>query len=131
MKIEIPIEARTKKNSQQIVIIKGRPVIIQSKQYKQFEKDCAPFIPRLKKPIDEPVNVKCTFYRATRRRVDLSNLIASVNDILVKYGVLADDNRNIVYAQDGSRVFYDKENPRTIIEIEPITGEEIERWNKE
>ena len=61
--------------------------------------------------------------------MDLSNLQAAVNDILVKYGVLADDNRNVIYAQDGSRVFYSKENPRTEITIEPMK-EEIERWKE-
>lgn len=84
-------------------------------------------MPKLKEPIDYPVNVKCVFYRDSRRRVDLSNLISACNDILVKYGVLADDNRNVIYAQDGSRVFYSKDNPRTEITIEPI-NEEIQEW---
>ena len=87
-------------------------------------------MPKLKKPIDKPVNVKCVYYMPTRRAVDLVNLIEATNDVLVKYGVLADDNRNIVYAQDGSRVYWDKENPRTEITIEPI-NEEIERWKEE
>ena len=78
-----------------------------------------------------PVNVRCIFYRGSRRRVDLCNLLASIDDILVKHGVLADDNRNIVYAHDGSRVYYSKENPRTEIEITKITDENVERWSKE
>lgn len=127
----IKLNPITKKNSQQILLNKatGRPFISQSAKYRAYEKACAVFMPRLKEPISDAVNVKTVFYRDSRRRVDLSNLQAAVNDILVKYCVLADDNRNVIYAQDGSRVFYDKENPRTEITIEQITTEDVERWN--
>ena len=110
-------------------MIKGRPVPLPSKEYAAYEKACAPFIPRLKAPISEPVNVKCLYYMPTRRRVDITNLLEASADLLVAYGVLADDNRNVMYAVDGSRVFYSKENPRTEITIEPIT-EDIERWKE-
>jgi Holliday junction resolvase RusA-like endonuclease len=53
----------------------------------------------------------------TKRRVDLTNLLEAIDDILVKYGVLEDDNYNIIDNHDGSRVYYDKENPRTEITI--------------
>lgn len=128
MKITIPIPPRTKKNSQRIVMIKGRPVPLPSKEYKEYEKACAPFIPRLKVPISEPVNVKCLYYMPTRRRVDITNLLEASADLLVAHGVLADDNRNVMYAVDGSRVFYDKEHPRCEIEIEPMN--EVERWKE-
>jgi hypothetical protein len=41
-------------------------------------------------------------------------------DLLVTYGILADDNSNIVASMDGSRVLYDKTFSRTEIEITPI-----------
>ena len=41
-------------------------------------------------------------------------------DILVDAGILEDDNSNIVAGHDGSRVLYDKENPRTEILITRI-----------
>ena len=129
MRITLKINPITKKNSQQILINRAtnRPFVSQSAKYKAYEKACAVFMPKMKEPIDYPVNVKCVFYRDSRRRVDLSNLISACNDILVKYGVLADDNRNVIYAQDGSRVFYDKTSPRTEITIEPMR-EEVEEW---
>ena len=119
LKIIIPLEPITKKNSQQIIINRatGRPQIIPSKKYRQYEKDCAPFIKGKGVKINEPVTVKCLFYMPTKRRVDLTNLLNAILDILVKYEVIADDNSNIVYSHDGSRVLYDKENPRTEIEI--------------
>lgn len=118
-------EPRTKKNSQQIIQVKrgGRsvPVPIPSAQYKQYEKDCIMQIAGSKRlHINEPVNICCHYYMATRRRVDLSNLEEATDDMLVAAGVLVDDNCTIVAGHDGSRVFWDKEYPRVEIEITPI-----------
>lgn len=129
MKIVIQIPPTTKKNSQQIVWKNGRPIIIPSAKYKMYERQARAFLTPVASPINYPVNVKCLYYMPTRRRVDLSNLLNSTLDILVHYGVLLDDNRNIVYSVDGSRVLYDKASPRTEIEITPIT-EGVESWVK-
>lgn len=130
MKIVIPLPPRTKKNSQRIVLIKGHYAVIPSKEYKLYEMACSLYMPKLKEPIDYPVNVKVEYYMPTRRRVDGVNLLEATLDILVRYKVLADDNRNIVYAVDGTRVYYDKKDPRCEITIEPITGEQVERWKE-
>ena len=95
-------------------------MVLPSKLYADFEKGCKPYIPQLDAPIEYPVNVECIYWMPTRRRVDLVNLQEATLDILVKHGVLADDNSNIVVSMDGSRVFYDKDNPRTEITITPI-----------
>ena len=118
LKINIELPPITKKNSQRILVNKstGKPFIMPSEQYKQYEKDAQWFI-RERPRIDYPVNVKCVFYMPTRRRVDLTNLLEAVDDVLVRSGVLADDHSGIVVSHDGSRVLYDKENPRTEIEI--------------
>ena len=116
----IPIDPKTKKNSQQIITIKGRPMIIPSSAYKKYEKEAMKYLIPPESPIDYPVKVECHFYMATRRRVDLNNLLECATDCLVKAGVLEDDNANIVVSHDGSRVHYDKGNPRTIISIERI-----------
>ena len=120
IKFTIPLPPVTKKNSQQIIINKatGRPMIIQSKRYREYEKGCGWFIQGKGGKITEPVTVNCLFYMPTKRRVDLTNLLNAILDILVKYEVIADDNSNIVYSTDGSRVLYDKENPRTEVTIE-------------
>lgn len=117
----------TKKNSGQIVRLKnGMTRIIPSKKYTEYENDCIRQLGLNSTPIDEPINVKCIFYRGSRRKVDLSNLISAVSDMLVKANVIADDNRDVVAGNDGSRVYYDKENPRTEITIETMEG--YERW---
>ena len=56
--------------------------------------------------------------------VDDLNLYASLDDILVKEGILKDDNRNIIRSRDGSRVHYDKERPRAEIYIYNYEEEE-------
>lgn len=114
----IPISPITKKNNMRIIYCGGRPRIIQSEKYLEYEEQCGMFLKPLN--IDYPVNIKSVFYMPTRRRVDLSNLISAIHDILTKYSVIVDDNYKIVYSVDGSRVFYDKEHPRTEIEITKI-----------
>lgn len=123
----------TKKNSQRIAVnrISGRPFIMQSDQYKRFEEAAGWFLkPRPAKPIDEPVNVQYLFYMPSRRRVDLSNLVSALDDVLVKHRILADDNRDVIAAHDGSRVFYDHDAPRVEILIEPMRGS-YKQWKKE
>lgn len=119
----IPGRPITKKNSQQIALNRqtGKPFIRQSGRYTAYETASGYFIPVSKrKAIDYPVNVRCVYYMPDKRRVDLVNLLEATDDILVKYGVLKDDNCNIVVSQDGSQVRYDKENPRVEIEIKKV-----------
>lgn len=109
----------SKKNSQQIVVNKatGRPFIMPSKQYKEYEKQALWFIPK-NICISQPVNVKCLFYMPTKRKCDLTNMLEAIDDVMVKAGLLVDDNYTIIESHDGSRVLYDKENPRTEVYIE-------------
>lgn len=91
--------------------------MLPSKQYSEYELAAARFIPRGLVPIATPVNVKAVFYMPTRRIVDLVNLQEALLDVLVRCNVIADDNSRIVVSMDGSRVDYDKERPRTEVEI--------------
>lgn len=116
IQFEIPLVPRTKKNSQQIIMVNGRPKIIPSKAYKKYEKECGQYIPFVK-TIDEPVNVKAVYYMPTKRQVDLCNLHEALCDVLVRYKVVADDNSKIIATMDGSRVDYDKTSPRTEVTI--------------
>lgn len=121
MNFTINVPPRTKKNSQQIFKgVNGRVFIAPSKAYKQYEKDCSDFMPRLATPINYPVNIKALYYMPTRRRVDLCNLHEALHDVLVKYHIIEDDNCRIVASMDQSRVLYDKDNPRTEVFIEAV-----------
>lgn len=124
MKLVISGNPVSKKNHSQIIMVKGHPRLIPSKPYREYEKVFQWQVPAAAKVrLNLPHTLKCVYYMETRRRVDLNNLIAATADLLVKAGVLEDDNAQIVYSLDGSRVEYDKENPRVEIELIPIARE--------
>lgn len=135
MEFTINVVPRTKKNSQQIIFAKGRRLIIPSKLYQQFEKDCLKQIPdKYRNGISSPVNIKAVFYVKDRRRVDLTNLLEALDDMLVKADVIEDDCRDIIVGHDFSRVYHDKDNPRIEVEITEVKGEyevwRTTKWSK-
>lgn len=115
----IPLNPRTKKNNQQIKYNRktGKSFVSQNDRYKQYEQDAGWYLKKIPEPINGPVIVKCVFYRDSKRKVDLTNLLEAIDDILIKYNILVDDNFEIIASHDGSRVFIDKDNPRTEITI--------------
>ena len=123
----IPLDPKTKKNSHRIAGCGPRCPVC-GKYQKQFIRNgktttdfafrAAQFIhPRPKLPISQPIRIVYRIYTGTRRRVDDLNLYEALDDILVSERVLEDDNRSIIRSRDGSRVLYDKENPRAEIYI--------------
>lgn len=126
IKITVPLAPITKKNSMRIVRNRktGKRRIMPSQQYMDYEAEAVWHCKRarVQRPIDEPVEVKCLFYMPTRRRVDLTNLLESIDDVLVGAGVLKDDHSGIIVSHDGSRVLYDKDNPRTEVFIREMEG---------
>ena len=121
IKFIIPLTPVSKKNSQRIFVNKrtGRPFIMPSKKYVEYEKTAMLYIPRHIN-INEAVEVKCLFYMPTRRKCDLTNMLEAVDDIMVKARLLSDDNYNIIASHDGSRVLYCKGKPRTEVEIKKV-----------
>ena len=123
IRIIIPTNPRSKKNSQEIVFNKktGKRMVIQNKKYTDFERECKKYIPVLREPpIAYRVNLKCKFYVCDARRRDIANYLEAIQDILVKYGLLADDNYNIIASIDGCSMEIDRENPRVEIEIKKL-----------
>lgn len=110
----------TKKNSQQIFRNKttGRTFIGQSQKYKEYEQRAIVDLFKIGRPkINKPIEVKCVFYRDSARIVDLVGLLQAIDDILTRANVIEDDNMKIIKSHDGSRVYIDRENPRTEITI--------------
>lgn len=120
----------TKKNSSQMVMNPKtkRWFPVPSKQFKAFQANAIKQIKATGEPIKSPVNICYTFWMETKRSVDGLNLSEAMDDILIKAGILTDDNRDIVAGHDGTRVYYDKENPRTEIQITEIT--DYEQWKR-
>ena len=64
--------------------------------------------------------------RCSAEKCDLVGYLQAIQDLLVTYKVLEDDSRDYVASTDGSRVMYDKENPRTEITITRLDN--YEQW---
>lgn len=119
IRIEIPLLCPPKKNHQSIIYnskIK-RPMIIQSERYRKFERECGYFLKKYEMNINTPINLKCIFIVPNKYKRDVVNLLNAIQDVLVKYKVIEDDNYNIVKSVDGSRIIYEKGVEKTIIEI--------------
>ncbi len=119
IKFTVPLTPITKKNHQQILKNRttGKHFVSPSQSYKDYEATALWYIPKRGKPIDFPVEIKCLFYMPDARNCDLTNHLESIDDIMVKAGILKDDNYKILVSHDGSRVLVDRENPRTEVEI--------------
>ena len=123
MNIKIPLNPITKKNSQRIFINgrTGRPFVVPSEKFKEYQENAGFFLRRFGRYSGEyPVNIRYLFYMKTKRRVDLTNLMESADDVLTHYGIIEDDSAAFIGGHDGSRVLYDKDNPRTEIYISKL-----------
>jgi len=69
-------------------------------------------------PREMDIEIKFTFYVKDNRKRDLINLCQAPLDLLQKAEIISDDS--IVKSLDGSRIYIDKINPRTEIEIKII-----------
>ena len=110
----------TKKNSSQIIKAGGKRKVIPSKQFSAYQEACLYQLIKAPKTSEENLNMQCLYYMPTRHRVDLVNLLQATCDILVKAKVIKDDNFKIIASHDGSRVLYDKENPRVEITLSEV-----------
>jgi Holliday junction resolvase RusA-like endonuclease len=114
-----------KKNNQRTIWHKylKRMIVVYDTKYTAWEKDCLKQLglsangriindkDRVKN-IDFPIILKCHFFVNDNRTRDLSNFYESIQDVLVKAGILVDDNYKIISGHDGSRMFVDPKNPR-------------------
>ena len=111
----------TKKNSQVIARNRGsgRPYVLQSEQYRQYEQDCLKQLMACRARFAGPVRLLCLYWMPDRRRPDLLGLLQATADILEKAQII-DNDRNVV-SFDGSRIAgVDRENPRVEIEVEGV-----------
>lgn len=81
------------------------------------------------KPKDE-LYITYKYYKASKRRSDKNNVIDIVDkffcDSLVKYGVIVDDNDDIVIFNHNHRTEIDKDNPRVEVKLFTDTKEYLE-----
>ena len=125
---DIKLTPVTKKNSQRIIKVNGRSVIIPSAAYKKYESQCAQYLlDKPETPINSPCEVTCLYFmqrtkkgEIPKRQPDLANLLEATHDVLVKYRILEDDNASIIFSVDGSRVYWTTGEAHTLIQIRSL-----------
>lgn len=128
---DIKLAPVTKKNSQRIIRVNGRSVIIPSAAFKKYESQSAEYLQQKPdKPIGSPCEVTCLYFlkrtksgEIPKRKPDLANLIEATHDVLVKHKILEDDNVGIIMSLDGSRVYWTTGEPHTIVQIRSLDEE--------
>lgn len=87
--------------------------------YTRYKKDFATYLHALGLHhctiTHSEVHLKVVFYRATKQRVDLDNLLKTVLDVLQDARVIENDNQVDFIA---ATKLYDKERPRTEVVLE-------------
>ena len=117
--IDITLKGRpaTKKNSGRIISRNGKPIIIPSEAYKNYEDACMWQLARKKLHISGIIVVECKYYLPNKRSwPDLIGLLQATSDILTKAKVIDNDKWICSYG-DSCIAGIDKENPRVEIRI--------------
>jgi len=120
MNITITGQTPAKKNSRRGAVRNGRIMNFSSKVYLEWEKDALTQLAvKYKGCADQKVSIAYTFFVKDDRRRDVDNMVASVNDVLVKAGLLKDDSWHwlSIGAADAE---IDRSNPRVELWIDEI-----------
>lgn len=117
MQIKILGQTPSKKNQRNLFVRNGRIVNIPSKKHAEWEKDALLQLRAYKGQADGKVTVAYQFYVKDNRARDIDNMVASVNDVLVKAGLIKDDSWQWV-AIGAADAEIDKKNPRVEIWID-------------
>lgn len=101
-------------------------VVVYSEAYESWKNDALRILSQYKYRlrIGFPIILQCHFYVDKRGRRDISALYEGIQDCMVTAGIILDDDCNIVIGHDGSRVYYDKRNPRIEVSIFRATPKE-------
>lgn len=113
LKIILPGSIRSKKNSKRIFARGKFKQVLPSKAYCEWEEKARAvnWKNAIVPPLTLPVSVQAHIYY-TGPRPDLSGCLESIGDCLE--GIIWENDKQIE-SWDGSRLYHDKENPRTEI----------------
>ena len=119
MKITILGQVISKKNSQRIIRRGKFPSIRPSKAYDEYSKLVLPQLQGLKYTGKYPLEMRYYLYRRTLGRFDYNNLSQGIQDLLVKAGVIEDDDMlHLIPVVLGWEK--DKDNPRVELELKEV-----------
>lgn len=118
MKLIIEGQTPSQKNSKQIFRNSrtGQPFITSNNTVKEWQKSAAQQLKMQDVAFPGEVKIEYHFYVKDKRRRDLDNMIASVNDALVAAEVIQDDSWQFLTIT-GAWAKHDKENPRAEINV--------------
>lgn len=91
MKIVLPGTTPSKKNSRNIFVRNGKVFNTPNSRYQTWATACL-WMLKGRNKYTTKVDIYYVFYMGDKRRRDLDNCIASVNDVLVDAGIITDDN---------------------------------------
>jgi hypothetical protein len=115
----------SKKNSRQGIQHKGRLINLPSKAYQRWEK--AELATLHNAPaIHSPVSIRYEFWvggKSVPREFDLSNAEESINDLLVKAGVIEDDSWLHLIRRDSVLAGFIQGESKTVVTVEHVHGE--------
>ena len=128
MRIFIPGNVPSSKNSKQIVRRGNRSILIWSKtalKYVEVSKDewesHREEVKRILESKEKPYRIYFHFVRGSRRKYDFVNPLQTVQDLMVRYGYIDDDNTTEMFPFpleiNGKLETYSKDNPGVYIEF--------------
>jgi hypothetical protein len=132
---------RTKKTSNVVTTVKGRHIVLPSKDWRDWVRDAEitirgiPFVkhkgglPRLVHrhqvpevelwtPLAVPLNCAATFYLGNRQHGDTVGYMQGLADLLEERQVI--ENDRLLATWDGSRLVHDGSTPRVELTLEPV-----------
>lgn len=123
LQITILGQTPAQKNSKSIAYNRAtkKPFIMSNQNVKGWQNDAAMQLLRyrIKEPLQGRQELSIMFYVKDKRRRDLDNMLTTIQDALVKGGILEDDSwQYIRIGRIDAEI--DKENPRAEITIKNI-----------
>lgn len=108
----------SKKNSKQILMNRatGKRFVASSPLFQRWQELQQWRLPKLRQPL-ESKRIEIIFYPSTKRRSDLNNISQGILDVLVKQGIIKDDNWFDLPQLDLRLGAVDKKYPRAEIYI--------------
>lgn len=123
--LELTISGQTpaQKNSKSIAYNRGtgKPFIMSNQNVKTWQNIAAMELLsyRIKEPLEGRQEISIMFYVKDNRRRDLDNMLTTIQDALVKAGIIADDSWKSLKIGEIDATL-DKNNPRAEITIKSV-----------